>query len=80
MSKYTGPYANNGGATIISAADLGMDENLRWYAVCDKHSTLIGDNNRKRISEFATIEFCDCCRGNCVQYSDCFNCGAKAAQ
>jgi len=44
------------------------------YAVCDTHNTLIGDTNRSRVSQFSTEEFCDCCRGNCIQYADCFNC------
>ena len=80
MSKYAGPYKNKNGATIISADDFGMDENLAWYAVCDTHGTLVGDTNRSRVAKFATDEFCSCCRGNCVQYADCFNCGAKAVR
>jgi hypothetical protein len=74
------PYKNRNGVTIISADDCGMDEGLNWYAICEQHSTLVGDTNRRRLSPIASTEFCDCCRGNCAEYADCFNCGAKAVR
>lgn len=81
MKAYTGPYKNRAGVTILSAEDYGMDEGLTWYAVCDTHSTLVGDTNRRRLSPIASTEFCDCCRVTCVENAyteECGNCGRKA--
>jgi hypothetical protein len=75
VSAYTKPYTNRAGVTIISAKDFGMNEGLKWYAICEKHSTLVGDTNRRRLSPVASTEFCDCCRQTCVQYAPCDNCG-----
>ena len=75
MSAYTKPYTNRTGVTIISAKDFGMDEGLNWYAICEKHSTLVGDTNRRRLSPIASTEFCDCCRMTCAENAYLDKCG-----
>jgi hypothetical protein len=78
VSAYTKPYTNRAGVTITSAAHLSMDEGLNWYAICEKHNTLVGDTNRRRLSPIASTEFCDCCRLTCVEggFQDtCSDCG-----
>ena len=65
-------------AYVAKATDEGLcDAGGKWVAICEKHSTLINTDTKKSASNSDTIEFCDCCRGNCYEFCiDCDKAGA----
>jgi hypothetical protein len=60
-------------AYVAKATDEGLcDAGGKWVAICEAHSTLINTDTKKSAISSDTMEFCDCCTGNCTPF--CNNC------